>query len=174
MKSRSARSGLLLALTMLALILCACVTTESERLLRDFPALRPLTGEKSKINWTKYDGDDFLVFYGDMPPDPSAGAGIYQGGTPDFKVPRDAKPIKGKLGVFDVDWYALSGKDAKFYRTCLIDYQKSTIKRGQKTVQFTTKRHVWAYAETEEGLNAVLSELDKLTMFSARPAEITE
>ena len=65
-------------------------------------------------------------------------------------------------------------KDAKFYRTCLIDYQKSTVQRGQKKVTYTTKRHVWAYADTETGLNNVLSELDKLTMFATRPRDISD
>jgi hypothetical protein len=155
-----------------AMLAGGCVTDRNERLLRDFPALRPTAPGKSEMQWTKYDGDDFLVFYGELPGE--GGAGIYQGGSPEFKIPRGEKPAKGKLGVFDVDWYEIPNKGSKFYRSCLIDYQKTNLKRGQRTVTYTTKRHIWAYSDTEAGLKAVIAELDKLTMFAARPADITE
>jgi hypothetical protein len=151
-----------------------CATTQSERLLKDYPELRPADGSKGKLEWSKYDGFDFLVFYAALPSDPSAGAGIYQGGDPTFRPSARLKPIPGKLGVFDVNWYALDNKDAKFYRTCLIDYQKATIQRGRKTETFITKRHVWAYANTEQGLDEVIAELGQLTMFATKPPDIVQ
>ena len=151
-----------------------CASTSSERLLKDHPELQRVDGVKAAMRWTKFDGFDFLVFYGDLASDPSAGAGIYQGGDPQFRKPRDLKPIRGKLGVFEVDWYALPDKESKYYRTCLIDYQRTTVQRGRRTVTYTTQRHVWAYAETEQGVEAVIAELDKLKMFAAKPPDITE
>jgi hypothetical protein len=161
----------LLALAAL-LFWIGCVSTPSERLLKDFPGLRPADGSESNIEWTKFDGFDFLVFYGDLPSDPSAGVGIYQGGDPKFKPPANVKPIPGRLGVFEVQWYQLPDKEAKFYRTCLIDYQKTSVPRGGRVVTYTTKRHVWAYADTEVGVDAAIAELNKLAMFATRPPDI--
>jgi hypothetical protein len=169
LKRPAAVAGLLLLL-----FSTGCVGTPSERLLKDFPALRLADGSKGRIEWTKFDGFDFLVFYGAVPSDPSAGAGIYQGGDPQFRPPRGQKPIPGKLGVFNVDWYNLPDKGAKFYRTCLVDYQKTTVQRGRRTLTYTTKRHVWVYADTEESLNALVAELDKLAMFATRPPDLVE
>src|SRR5262249_2033542 len=152
----------------------SCVSNPSERLLKDYPELGPVGGSTSPFTWTKFDGDDFLVFYGESKADPSAGVGIYQGGRPTFHPPHGVTPIQGKLGVFDVSWYPLTNKDSPFYRTCLVDYQKATVQRGEKTVNYVTKRHVWAYANTEAGLNRVLAELDKVTMFASHPPDIVQ
>jgi hypothetical protein len=151
-----------------------CASTGSARLLKDYPELRPADGSESPFTWTKFDGFDFLVFYADLPANPSAGAGIYQGGNPTFKPPRDLKPVAGKLGVFEVDWYELPDKDAKYYRTCLIDYQKTAVQRGQQTVVYTTRRHVWAYADTLDNLETVIAGLGQMKMFAVRPPDLTE
>lgn len=160
---------------MLALALFAgCATNPSEKLLKDFPELRAADGSKGKLAWSKFDGFDYLVFYGTLPGDSSAGAGIYQGGDPQFRPSAKLKAVPGKLGVFSVDWYDLPDKGAKFYRTCVFDYQKAVLKRGQKKVTYATKRHVWAYADTEEAMNAIIAEIDKMRMFAVRPPDIVE
>jgi hypothetical protein len=164
----------LMSVVFASILLSGCVSNPSERLVKDYPALKSSDDGGAKIKWSKFDGFDFLVFYGEFASDPSAGVGIYVGGDPEFRPPRGAKPIPGKLGVFDVEWYELPDKDARFYRTCVIDYQKTTMQRGRKTVTYVTKRHVWAYADSEQGLNMVLAELNKLAMFAAKPPDITE
>jgi len=78
------------------------------------------------------------------------------------------------LGVFDVDWYPLKDKDSKFYRTCLIDYQKRYSKLDQKKARLVIQRHVWVYADSEAGLERVIAEVNKLTMFAIRPPDIVE
>src|SRR4029079_6747788 len=103
--------------------------------------LRPADGSKSVIEWTEQEGDDFVVFYGDITSPPQGGLGIYRGNNPTFRKPQNTAPIKGKLGVFDVDWYPLKDKGSKFYRTCLIDYQKRSSKLDPKKVTPVTQRH---------------------------------
>jgi hypothetical protein len=155
-------------------IFLGCATNLSEQTLKENPALRPADGSKSVIEWTEQEGDDFVVFYGDIRSAPQGGAGIYRGNEPTFRKPKNATPIKGKLGVFDVDWYPMKDKGARFYRTCLIDYQKRYSKADPKKVTLVIRRHVWVYADTEEGLERVIAEVGKLTMFANRPPDMTE
>jgi hypothetical protein len=140
--------------------------------MKQFPELQNADGSKSKIEWKKFDGLDYLVFYGRFPTDPGVSLGIYAGGSPSFKPPRNAVTIEGKLGVFDVLWYPLESKDAKFSRTCLIDYQKATVRQGRRVNTYYTQRHVWINANTEEGLNAAIAELSKIRMFSEHPPDL--
>lgn len=156
----------------LAFLLVGCALSRSARVVKDYPDLKPADGSKSKIEWSKADQFDYLVFNGHLREDPSAGVGIYVGGSPDFRPPPNAVTIKGKLGVFDVEWYPLQAKGKKFYRTCLINYQKATVHRGQRESVYWTMRHIWVFANTEAGLDAMIAELDKLQMFSAKPADL--
>ena len=151
-----------------------CATNPSEQTLRQNPALQPADGSKSVIEWTEQRGDDFVVFYGEIPSAPQGGVGIYRGNAPTFRKPRNTTPIKGKLGAFDVDWYPLKDKGSKFYRTCLIDYQKIFSKPGQKKTTLVIQRHVWIYSDSEAGLERVIAELSKLTMFATRPPDIVQ
>ncbi len=167
------KSRKLLTLTFFSLmwgLSWGCATNLSEHTLKENPALRPADGSKSVIEWTRQDGDEFVVFYGDINSEPQGGVGIYRGNAPAFRKPAKVAPIKGKLGVFDVDWYPLKDKGTKFYRTCLIDYQKRISKRGTSVIQ----RHVWVYSDTEAGLERVVGEVSKLTMFATRPPDISE
>lgn len=158
---------------LLALFLSSCASSPSARVLKENPALQPADGSTSPFEWTENEGDDFSVFYGDLKGAPAGGIGIYRGNNPEFHVPRNAEPIKGKLGAFDVDWYKLPNKGSKFYRTCLIDYQKARVKKGQKEFAYVTQRHVWVFADTQEGLDRVLAEAGKLKMFAHRLPDIT-
>jgi hypothetical protein len=151
-----------------------CATNPAEKTLRENPALLPADGSKSVIEWTKQEADDFVVFYGDIPSAPEGGVGIYRGNAPTFRKPRNITPIKGKLGVFDVDWYPLKDKGSKFYRTCLIDYQKRISKLDPKKVRLVIRRHVWVYADSEAGLERVIAEVSKLTMFATHPPDLVE
>src|SRR5262245_54212876 len=151
-----------------------CATNESEHTLKQNPALHPADGSKSVIEWTEQEGDEFVVFYGDIPSAPQGGVGIYRGNAPAFRKPKNITPITGKLGAFDVDWYPLKDKGSKFYRTCLIDYQKRYSKPDQKKPPLIIQRHVWVYADTEAGLERIISEVSKLTMFANRPPDIVE
>ncbi len=161
-----------ISLTFALWIITGCASSPTERALKEHPELKPTDGGKSAFDWNAVEGDDFFVFYGELHETPGAGVGIYQGSDPTFRKPRGVTPIKGTVGVFDVDWYPMKDKESKFYRTCLIDYQRAKVPRGTKTVTYVTKRHVWVYADTEDGLERVLAELKKITMFSARPADI--
>ena len=153
-------------------LLGACATNPSEQILKENPALRPADGSHSVIEWTEQKGDDFVVFYGDIPSAPQGGVGIYRGNAPSFRKPQNKAAIKGKLGVFDVDWYALNDKGSKFYRTCLIDYQRMTSERNPKKGAMVVRRHVWVFADSEAGLERVIAEVSKLTMFASRPPDI--
>jgi hypothetical protein len=159
--------------TLVWALFLACATNPSEQTLRENPALQPADGSKSVIEWTKQEGDDFAVFYGDITSAPQGGVGIYRGNAPTFRKPKNGAPMKGRLGVFDVDWYELKDKGSKFYRTCLIDYQKIT-KLNPKKATLVIQRHVWVYADTEPGLERIIAEVSKLTMFATRPPDITE
>ncbi|HEV8544637.1 MAG TPA: hypothetical protein VGR78_19780 [Verrucomicrobiae bacterium] len=150
-----------------------CASTPSAGLLKENPDLQPADGEKNKIEWKKADRFDEAVFYGRLPADPSAGAGIYVGGRPSFKPPADGMVIKGKLGVFDVNWYVLQSDKPKFYRTCLIEYQKATVGRGRRASSYYTLRHVWVFAETEAGLEAMIAEVGRIKMFAVHPPDLT-
>jgi len=141
--------------------------------LKEHPDLQPADGSKSKIEWIKNDRFDDLIFYGHLPSDPSAGVGIYVGAKPSFKPPPDGAIIKGKLGAYDVNWYLLKSDKPKFYRTCLIDYQTATVRRGSRVETYVTQRHVWVYADTESGLETIMTEVGKMKMFSARRPDLT-
>ena len=152
----------------------ACATNSSEQTLKENPALRPADGSKSVIEWKRQDGDDFVVFYGDIKSEPQGGVGIYRGNAPSFRKPKNVTPIKGKLGAFDVDWYPVKDKGSNFYRTCLVDYQKRVSKADPKKVTLVIQRHVWVYSDSEAGLERVIAEVSKLTMFANRPPDLSD
>jgi len=153
-------------------LFAACATNPSEQTLQENPALRPADGSHSVIEWTEQKGDEFVVFYGDILSAPQGGVGIYRGNAPAFRKPQSATAIKGRLGVFDVDWYAVKDKGSKFYRTCLIDYQRMSSKKDPKKGTTVIQRHVWVFADSEAGLERVIAEVSKLTMFANRPPDI--
>jgi hypothetical protein len=153
-------------------LFAACATNPSEQTLQENPALRPADGSHSVIEWTEQKGDEFVCFTAIFSRRRRGAWEFNRGNAPAFRKPQSATAIKGRLGVFDVDWYAVKDKGSKFYRTCLIDYQRMSSKKDPKKGTTVIQRHVWVFADSEAGLERVIAEVSKLTMFANRPPDI--
>ena len=155
-------------LPLIALIFCAVA---SSVLTAPSDNAKPLSKQElvtflnsvvpSRLEWSKYVGPDFYVYYGHAISPASGNVGFYLGGWPWFK-PDDSLPhVDGRIGIYAVTWQKKIAADASIRVETLISLHSDYW-----------KAHVWAEAKTQADLDKLLDELSMLPTFQTMPRPV--
>ncbi|EDY16413.1 hypothetical protein CfE428DRAFT_6032 [Chthoniobacter flavus Ellin428] len=111
------------------------------------------------LRWSRTDGPDFAVYYGESAAPSSGGVGFYLGMAPSFQPTADSTTHHGRLGAFDVVWHRTRREDGSLYQAALLtNPDKPSI-------------HVWVYGARESDLDALIRELSALPQFRHGPSK---
>ena len=109
------------------------------------------------LAWKKYVGVDFNVYYGRAQPPLSGDVSFYLGGWPNFKPLPKSTLVKGKLGIFPVQWHRVTAKDGSVTQNALIpldDYWKVDIS---------------IHAKSQKAVDQLLGTISQLPTFTKKP-----
>jgi hypothetical protein len=120
--------------------------------------LGPLSSKA--LAWKKYVGVDFNVYYGRAQPPLSGDVSFYLGGWPNFKPQPQSTLVKGKLGIFPVQWRRVTAKDGSVTQNALIpldDYWKIDIS---------------IHAKSQKDVDQLLGTISQLPTFTKKPKPV--
>jgi hypothetical protein len=112
------------------------------------------------IEWTKTAGPDFDVYRGLARPPLSGEVGFYLGGWPDFKPDAGSTLVRGRLGIFPVQWHRKVATDGSVSQKALIrldDYWQIDI---------------WVSAKRQADLDRLLAIVAQLPTFTKKPKPV--
>ena len=112
------------------------------------------------ISWTKYSGPDFDVYNGHANPPLSGDVSFYLGGWPSFNPEPEGTIVKGKLGIFPVQWHKSVASGGSVRQHALIrldDYWKVDIS---------------VRAKGEKDLHDLLAVVSQLPTFTQKPKPV--
>ena len=105
-------------------------------------------------------GPDFDVYYGHANPPLSGKIGFYLGGWPDFHPDADSTLVRGRLGIYPVQWHRKVAADGSVSQKTLIhmdDYWRADV---------------WVDAKSQAELDRLLDVVAKLPNFTTKPHPI--